>query len=417
MLFFYTSNNQGAVQGAMDTYMYAVRDATQKPGPFPLVIYHGPNGGGYSGNAVLCEYLASHGFVVATSHTLGAVAAAATQEQSDIESVVRDREMIWDELRQLPMVDADRVGLVGYAYGGSTAIAHAMRRTDIDALVTVVGAFLLEGGADAVREHAFFVPERLQVPWLQVYAEDEQFPIDLSLLDTLRYTDRYDAKMVDMALQDPYTYRLLAAMLAPDSGITFADAARGHHTICALTLAFLNAQLVSDEESAGWAETPPVLTGVEWASTEAAPVPPTAVQFQNIIQVYGAARAKEISDQFDLVNPEHPIMPSQTFTNLGYQFLQRRVMPDALIIFEMGVTAYPTEANAWDSFGEACAANNDLETALAHYRKALELLPGDSTITPAFRLQLENYIPGIIQGLEQQIADQAAESATGESGE
>jgi dienelactone hydrolase len=418
MLFFYTNNSQAAVQGVMDTDMHAVRDAVEKPGPFPLVIYHGPNGGGFCGNAVLCEYLASHGFVVATTHTMGALAAAAGQDQSDIESVVRDREIIWDELHGLTSVDADRVGLVGYAYGGSTAIAHAMRHTDIDALVTVVGAFLLDGGADAVREHAFYVPEQLQVPWMQVYAEDEQFPVDLSLLDSLRYADRYDAKMANMSVQDPYTYRLLAATLTPDSGVTFADAARGHHTICALTLDFLNAQLASSEGSADWSETRPEFAGIEWTVTEAAPVPPTAIQFQNIVQNYGAVRAKEVSDQFDLTNPENPILPGQTFTNLGYGALQRqRNVTDALILFEMGVTAYPTAANAWDSYGEACVANGDLELGLANYRRALELVPGDSTLTPAFRQLLETNIPGVIEGLEQQIAEQAAGDGAGEGGE
>jgi tetratricopeptide (TPR) repeat protein len=106
-----------------------------------------------------------------------------------------------------------------------------------------------------------------------------------------------------------------------------------------------------------------------------------------------------------LTDPGGPILPAGTFTGLGYQFLQRGQIDQALVVFNWGVTAFPTQANAWDSYGEACAANSEFERALTYYRKAQELIPDDTSLTPAFRQILETNIPPIIEQLEQQLAD------------
>jgi hypothetical protein len=72
-------------------------------------------------------------------------------------------------------------------------------------------------------------------------------------------------------------------------------------------------------------------------------------------------------------------------------------------------------ANAWDSYGEACATGGDLETGLAHYRKALKILPNDPAIDPAMRSTLQTSIPANITRLEQEIA--ARSTGGGETGE
>jgi len=76
-------------------------------------------------------------------------------------------------------------------------------------------------------------------------------------------------------------------------------------------------------------------------------------------------------------------------------------------MFRMGVNAYPNSANAWDSYGEACMADGNNELALQNYRKALEVLPNDSTINPQLRDAITNNIPATIERLEQLIAEQA----------
>jgi predicted dienelactone hydrolase len=48
----------------LDTLTPCIRNAPHAEGKFPLVIYHSGNGSSFEDNSVLCEFLASHGYVV-----------------------------------------------------------------------------------------------------------------------------------------------------------------------------------------------------------------------------------------------------------------------------------------------------------------------------------------------------------------
>jgi hypothetical protein len=48
----------------LDTPTACVRNAPPVDGKFPLVIYHSGHGSSFEDNSVLCEFLASHGFIV-----------------------------------------------------------------------------------------------------------------------------------------------------------------------------------------------------------------------------------------------------------------------------------------------------------------------------------------------------------------
>ncbi len=413
-LFFVFGNNQPLAQNSMDLKMRAVRDAKEAEGSFPLIIYHGSRGGGYCENVVMCEYLASHGFVVAATHTLGTLAANPAAQGDDLESAVRDRELATALMRDLPVVDIDKIGLIGSTFGGLTALLHQMRHTGVDAIVTLQGNFLTDPGAELVENNAFFSPLRMQVPWLQLYADNPQQPIAMALVDSLKYAKLYTGRFQALRPNDFFSYTLIAATMAPDTARPFEAVSRGYNAVCRYTLEFFDAFLNGSEAGLAWLGNAPEANGfpsdfMSLTVTEPEAVPPTQLQFTSIIQTHGTDRARGICERFSLLDPVNPILPGGTFTQLGYQFLQQGRVTDALEMFRMGVTAYPTSANAWDSYGEACAANGEIELALSNYRKAQELLPVDSTLTPGFRQILETNIPPNIERLEQLLAEQPGE--------
>ncbi|MCB1034158.1 MAG: tetratricopeptide repeat protein [Acidobacteria bacterium] len=63
---------------------------------------------------------------------------------------------------------------------------------------------------------------------------------------------------------------------------------------------------------------------------------------------------------------------------LGYRYLQQGKVAEALRIFELNTEDYPKSFNAWDSLGEAMKAAGRTEDAVRHYRKSLELNPGNT---------------------------------------
>jgi len=63
--------------------------------------------------------------------------------------------------------------------------------------------------------------------------------------------------------------------------------------------------------------------------------------------------------------------------NLGYYLLNRRQLDDAIEVFQLNIEAYPDDANAYDSMGEAYMMRGDKELSIMHYEKSLELDPSN----------------------------------------
>ena len=57
--------------------------------------------------------------------------------------------------------------------------------------------------------------------------------------------------------------------------------------------------------------------------------------------------------------------------NLGYQFLRKGENQAAIQIFQLNVETHPKSSNAYDSLGEAYAADGNKDLAIENYRKAL----------------------------------------------
>jgi cytochrome c-type biogenesis protein CcmH/NrfG len=87
-----------------------------------------------------------------------------------------------------------------------------------------------------------------------------------------------------------------------------------------------------------------------------------------------------------------------------------------MMVFYWGVTAYPLSANAWDSYGDALSANNELDSALACFRKAMAVLPIDSAISAQMRGALMTGTPPKITQMEQMIAERARVADSTRSG-
>jgi len=99
----------------------AVRDAAPASGRFPVVLYHAGNGSSYAENAELCEYLASHGYVV-----LGSAFLRPDGTSYNVGEGWRDFDPLiaWAE-QQLPFADTARVAGVGHSGGAQLMLEYA----------------------------------------------------------------------------------------------------------------------------------------------------------------------------------------------------------------------------------------------------------------------------------------------------
>jgi len=155
----------------------AVRDADAAPGTYPLIVYsHGSAAGGRRMATFLCTHLSSHGYVVAAIDHFELVAVELAPRAGETDEDKQTRAAAWignrvpdvrfllDRLLGGPAWDAgirldpSRVGIIGYSFGGWTALAA----TEVDDRIRAVVA-LAPGGSSKPKPG--ILPATLSFDW------------------------------------------------------------------------------------------------------------------------------------------------------------------------------------------------------------------------------------------------------------
>ncbi|MCA9296088.1 MAG: tetratricopeptide repeat protein, partial [Phycisphaerales bacterium] len=71
------------------------------------------------------------------------------------------------------------------------------------------------------------------------------------------------------------------------------------------------------------------------------------------------------------------LMGEPDINMLGYDILQDGRTALAIAILTFNVETYPESSNAWDSLGEASMAGGQIDEAIAHYERSIELDPAN----------------------------------------
>lgn len=151
---------------ALSVSLWAVRDAPATAGRFPVVVYAPSFSAPSWENADLCEYLASHGYIVIASPSLGAHTRNMTSDLAGVEAQARDISFLIGFARTLPNTDISRAAVVGYSWGGLANLFAAARDNRIDALVALDGSMRYFPGL--VKQANDVHPDQMTIPLLYI---------------------------------------------------------------------------------------------------------------------------------------------------------------------------------------------------------------------------------------------------------
>ena len=89
---------------------------------------------------------------------------------------------------------------------------------------------------------------------------------------------------------------------------------------------------------------------------------------------------KMIAQYEQTINAVHKQDRNKSFyedllNNLGYDFMTKNLISEALKVFEFNAKKHPNSANCYDSWAEASLKSGDKEKAIEYYKRALELNP------------------------------------------
>lgn len=366
----------------------AVKDAPPGAGPFPLLLigqglyYESP-----LTHFVLAEYLASHGYVVATCPLLGTHSRLVNLSVVDLETEVRDLEFTLACARRLACVDQERLGVIGYDLGGMAGLLLCMRNPDVDAFASFDSGILTPHFSGLPGTHPDYDEKHFGIPWL--HAIQARFvPADRAresggtLFDRKTYGDSY-LLLPDTDNHGDFTayaaFGIASAVpgywgpVTRDRPAVLHAVAGGCRLFCdAYVRRVAAARTAMDDDAA-------LRVGGAIARVErkpGRPMPPRPDALVQLLIERGVAGARPTIAELRAAHADSVLFDESVLNWLGYHFLLwwgREA--DAVAVLELNAEVFPASANAHDSLGEAYAATGEREKAIASYRRSLELNP------------------------------------------
>jgi dienelactone hydrolase len=374
----------------------AVRGTPAAPGSFPLLVlgqglyYESP-----FCHFVLCEFLASHGYVVATSPLVGTRYRLVNINVEDVETEVRDMESVLAEARRLPFTDPDALGAVGYDLGGMAGLLLAMRHPEIRAYLSMDSAILDKHYSGLPLTHPQYREERFRIPWMHMMQARfirtlESRTEAPSLFERKAFGPSYLVHVPTTSHGSFSSYAVLGIDRAVPGywGPPAADPRPVYEGICRAGLGFLDAYIKNDRARLDEFLQHPGAKGpaFEIERMDGPAGPPSAEELVDLIIKKGMSEAEPAIAGARQAFPGVALIDESVLNWLGAHFLYWWGREDeAVAVFELNVSLYPGSWNAHDSLGEAYAALGRKEEAIRSYERSLELSPDNANARAALK--------------------------------
>jgi len=376
--------------------MWAVRNAPLLAGKFPVVIYAPSLSSMSWENADLCEYLASHGYVVVASPDMGATSRDMTNDLVGIDAQAQDISFLIGYAQTLPDTEMSEIAVAGFSWGGISNLFAAARDNRIDALVALDGSMRYFPGL--VKAAGDVHPEQMTIPMLFF----TQGPTSLEKLARHSFHKDTDGPNVlnawthgdlitvdDMAL----VHEEHSSMYQRNEDIwkdypssrkgdySRADGIVGYAWVARYTLEFLDAYLKHDAQAMAFLKktpaevgVPPHMMTVDFRAGKG--IPATLDAFRAELGRQGfdhapAIYAAMLKDQPDFKLDEGAVI------QWAYDLMEQNHLSEATDLFKLDVQVFPGSWNGYDSLGEAYMKAEQKQLAIDNYKKSLELNPAN----------------------------------------
>lgn len=358
----------------------AVRDAAPAAGQYPVVIYAPSFAAPAHENLDLCEYLASQGYLVIASRSLGARSVVMTDDVDGVEAQAADIAFLANYAQTLPQADMSKVAAAGFSWGGMANVFAAARSSRIKALVSLDGSIRFHpkiwGAATYVR------PARTAVPMLSLGARApaaEELELDdklgASYLNSMKYSDVYIGTMHPMLHPHFSAWHLRFSADNAFGDYQRADVLLAYRNGALYVRRFLDAYLKNDAKALAFLQQSPARHGIgpQVMSMQFRPAKFELLREADFLRAYadaGYKGAQAIHARMSAASPDFMLSPLN-LNNLGYQLLRGKNAAAAVELFKLATHLDGQFGNAFDSEGEAYEALGETALAIAAYEKAV----------------------------------------------
>jgi len=367
--------------------------ARPSKGTFPLVVFSLGQNDHTLENIVLWEFLASHGYVVATVPHIGTSPRRFQLLVHDplmYEAQVRDLEFVIQQMHELPHINANKLALMGHSFGGIYSLLTAMRNTKVDAVVGLDPTYMSKQPAYYYKfwEAPYYDIASLKAPMLVLYKGTESENLRTDIVNDLKFSDRYLFVFPHLVHGDFNSTPMISALA---SGDDYADrdyslkyrtkdaGIAGHQIVCRYVLSFLDAYLKGEAQAFRLISSKPEEQGIAAGTVERdfklGLKTPTEEDFYTLIREQGLDVALTVYREAKAKYPQETIIREAAIRRIGNEAGYYGNPSEAVEIFKLYVEAYPQSAAAYDGLAGAYEEAGNKEMAIKSYEKSLELNP------------------------------------------
>jgi hypothetical protein len=370
----------------------AVEDAPPAAGRFPLVVF--PAYRTPATQSIMCEYLASHGFVVASTGLKGTHESEFDAGLSGLETIVADVLFVVGELNASPSVDRKRLALVGVGVAASGGLALHMRHPGVGALVSLDGGIPTPFEDRLLKRTPYYDLAAVRAPVLAIHAPHPN--VNPAFFDQYRYAARHLVHFPRMSEFHFLNYGMMERFAPNLIGRPPGDTKAGFEWAARYVLHFLEGYLNGDAASLEFLRRAPEANGVPpglaAATTKPAAKPaPTLPELKALFR--GGGMAGVVALYRELKRDDAQPFSQEKFVDF-YNWLSYRRDPEWKARRELAllrVDSYPDSSRAHFTLAQVAVQLKDGELARKHFNEALRLLPSDAdpALEPATRRRIE----------------------------
>lgn len=355
----------------MNAPMRAKSDIKPAAGKFPFIIY--PDQPHLQ--SILCEYLASHGYIVLSPVIKGPYSHSMEYNLRGIESAVEDLQFTVGYARQQFRTER-HFAVMGLGFNATNVLALQMRNSDVKAMISLEGGITTGFENGLLQRSPFYDVERCLASMLIIHAPHP----DVDPAFTYKY--KYAPRIYQRYQQSSEFYFLNFGIWERVLKNIFPKANKGNtwesFEIAATSVKhFLQWQL-GENHKAKEALTQNKPGFVETTMMDASPLPPSPDELVSMIRQKGITTVEALYKERKRTDTQP--FPFTHFFMVAQSLIQASQFNELKSWAFLYADSYPQSAIPYTLLGHAFLETNEQEKAKKWYQQALSLLDRDGNL-------------------------------------
>jgi hypothetical protein len=374
---FFGAVDSVAWKNCLATRLLARKNAMAAAGKYPLLV------GTLRpfSTSITNEFLASHGFIVIMVCPGNSPSTLRTSSLGYIDDVQDMREAIRLGVQRLN-ANENVIGTFGFSGSGFAQILFAMGDFHPSAVADLESGIYMDGLWQTLSASDYYNPEKLRIPFLHIFSRD--------LSKQEKYFDEYNRAKFShkyrLLLNQPgmhhwdfATEGMMSCTLLGIRGARQANIQSSFEIANIYLLKFFQAELLNNKDAVDFLKQGNQLTNYNdtlWSITQfqALKPAPSVGEFMEIVKKKGIDYAIRELEEHVKEDSSTNMLDGFLLNRLGYDFMDKDQLKEAIAIFRFNIKAHPSEPNFHDSLLEALVADRQKDEAAVVYRKLVEAI-------------------------------------------